>query len=427
MNSFFFDSDPFGASGGAVDTEEYYDILGVGKDATQKELRKAYLKLSLKHHPDKGGDVEEFKKITEAHEVLSDPVKRKSYDKYGKNGPTNAGFGGSSEDMFSSMFRGRRGRRQQSDEHGLRKKRSITHPIKVTLEELYVGKTVTLNISRKIIADITNPQEPVSLEKLKEAFSVCRACNGRGMTTQMRQLAPGMVQQMSMPCGQCNRTGMGLKDGYIETQGKQKVVIEIEKGTQHKAKIVREGLGDMVPGFLPGDMVFVITQQEHPLFKRKGHDLLVKKDISLKQALCGLRYEFQKLDGTTVIIDNTGPNAGCIQPNSIMVLEDLGMPKPGTTEIGRLFVNFNVVFPEGPLNRSVRDALRGALPTNPTLDSDDTTSETSSEDYQETYQLQYADPNTFGHMDAHERGAYDSDEEDNMPRGFPGGQQCRQM
>ena len=93
MNSFFFDSDPFGASGGAVDNDEYYEILGVGKDATPKELRKAYLQLSLKHHPDKGGDPEEFKKITEAHEALSDPVKRKNYDHFGKKGAAGGGGG----------------------------------------------------------------------------------------------------------------------------------------------------------------------------------------------------------------------------------------------------------------------------------------------------------------------------------------------
>ena len=305
MNSFFFDSDPFGASGGAVDNDEYYETLGVSKDATAKELRKAYLKLSLKHHPDKGGDVEEFKKITEAHEVLSDPVKRKNYDKFGKKGasgsPFGGGGGGSPEDMFSSMFGGRGGRRggrrgggAQQEEGGLRKEKSITHPVHVTLEELYVGKKVTLKITRKIIASVTTPKDPVPIQKLRDAFSVCLACNGRGASVKMQHLAPGVVQQMSMPCRQCNRTGMGLKEGYMETTIEQEVVVEVEKGMLHNTKIVRESLGDMHPGTQPGDLIFVVVQQEHPIYKRKGHDLLIKKDISLAQALCGLSYEVRE-------------------------------------------------------------------------------------------------------------------------------------
>ena len=118
-----------------------------------------------------------------------------------------------------------------------------------------------------------------------------------------------------------------------------------------------------------------------------------------------------------------------------MVVEDLGMPKPGTLEFGRLFVNFTVVFPETPLSRKEREAIRAAVPRIPHLDTDDdarepsapfATSSTGEEDkYHETFQLEHADPNTFGHMDADERGAYDSDED--MGGGFPGGGQCRQM
>ena len=271
MNSFFFDSDPFGASGGAVDNEEYYDILGVSKDCTAKELRKAYLKLSLKHHPDKGGDIEEFKKISEAHEVLSDPVKRKSYDKYGKGGAANSPFaGGGSNDMYSSFFGGmgaRGARRRSEEESGLRKQKSVTHPIRATLEELYVGKKTKMKITRKIIASVVAPTEPIPIGQLREVFDVCRACNGRGTTSHTRQLAPGMVQQVSLPCRQCNRTGMGLKDGYMETTAEHEVVVEVEKGSQHNTKIVKSGMGDMQPGTLPGDLVFVVAQTEHAVYK----------------------------------------------------------------------------------------------------------------------------------------------------------------
>jgi DnaJ family protein A protein 2 len=286
MNRFFFDSDPFGAVGAAVDNEEYYDILGVSKDATAKELRKAYLKLSLKHHPDKGGDVEEFKKITEAHEVLSDPQRRKNYDTHGKSGAGGGGGGGQSADDIFSMFSGGRargGRRGGGPDgsgggganggggadrdFGLRREQSVVHPLRLTLEELYTGKRVELNITRNIIASIMHPKDPVPEDKLREALASCPACGGKGMTVQTQQLAPGFVTQMPAPCRACNRKGWTLKEGYFETAIEVCVVVDVDKGTHHNTKITKHGMGDMHPGTLPGDLVFVVTQLEHPVYK----------------------------------------------------------------------------------------------------------------------------------------------------------------
>ena len=113
--SFFFGGDPFdghpgmGGGGGSrkpVDTQEYYDILGVGKDATSAQIKKAYRKLAIKNHPDKGGDPEKFKKISVAYDTLSDPEKKELYDKYGKEGVEQGGGGARNADDIFSMFFG---------------------------------------------------------------------------------------------------------------------------------------------------------------------------------------------------------------------------------------------------------------------------------------------------------------------------------
>jgi DnaJ family protein A protein 2 len=128
-----------------VDNKKYYDLLGVDKNATYDQIKKAYRKLAIKHHPDKGGDPEKFKEITNAYETLSDKDKRELYDQYGEEGVKQGGGGGHG-DIFSQMFGGGMGggmRRQ-----GPSKGKSVQHQIKVTLEEIYKGKTSKIAVNR---------------------------------------------------------------------------------------------------------------------------------------------------------------------------------------------------------------------------------------------------------------------------------------
>ena len=256
-----------GRGGGAPpDTEKLYEVLGVDKDADEKQIKKAYRKLAVKHHPDKGGDEQLFKEISAAYEVLSDPEKRQLYDKYGLEGVDNEGGPGGpgGDDLFSMFFGGQGGRRSA----GPRKGPSIQHPLKVSLEDLYNGKTVKLAINRKVIVGDSK---------------VCDRCKGQGVVMEVRQLGPGMITQMQRTCSQCNGQGTMAK-----TKNERKVVeVHIEKGATHNQKITFRGMADEMPGRETGDVHFIVQEKDHDLFKRKGADLLLQKDISLNQALTG--------------------------------------------------------------------------------------------------------------------------------------------
>jgi DnaJ homolog subfamily A member 2 len=255
--------------GAASDTTKLYETLEVEKTATAKEVKKAYFRLSKLHHPDKGGDEHKFKEINAAYEILSDQEKRDKYDKYGLEGvmddDDNAASRG--EDLFSMFFGGGGGRRSQRS--GPKKGPAVNHPIKVSLEDLYNGKTVKLAINRKVIVGDVN---------------ICKKCQGQGAIMEVRQLGPGMITQMQRTCPDCSGRG-----NSATTKSERKVLeVHIEKGMSNNSKITFAGAADEVPGMdEPGDVNFIVQEKEHDLFKRKGADLLLTKDISLNQALTG--------------------------------------------------------------------------------------------------------------------------------------------
>lgn len=247
------------------DTTKLYETLEIEKDASQKDVKKAYFRLSKLHHPDKGGDEHKFKEIAAAYEILSDPEKRKAYDQYGLEGVDDEGGAAArGEDLFSMFFGGSRGARRA----GPRKGPSVNHPIKASLEDLYNGKKVKLAINRKVIVG-----------ESKE----CEKCHGQGAVMEVRQIGPGMITQMQRTCDQCQGQGNTAK-----TKTERKILeVHIDKGMKNNQKISFRGMADEIPGRETGDINFIIQEKEHELFKRKGADLLVTKDISLNQAICG--------------------------------------------------------------------------------------------------------------------------------------------
>ena len=248
-----------------VDTTKLYETLEVEKDATPAQIKKAYRKLAVKHHPDKGGDEHKFKEISAAYEILSDEEKRKAYDKYGLEGVDDEGGAAQrGEDLFSMFFGGGGGSRRR----GPRKGPSVNHPIKVSLEDLYNGKTVKLAVNRKVIVGDTK---------------TCEKCGGQGAVMEVRQIGPGMITQMQRACPVCDGQGH-----IAQTKSERKVLeVHIEKGMKHNQKVSFRGMADEVPGVEAGDVNFIVQEKDHELFKRKGADLLVTKEVSLNQALCG--------------------------------------------------------------------------------------------------------------------------------------------
>jgi len=272
--------DPFGGMGGMgggdVDTDEYYNTLGVDKNATDSEIKKAYRKLAMKHHPDRGGDPDLFKEMTEAHTVLSDPEKRKRYDRGGKEAVEGGG---------GNPF-------QRRGSTSTKKGPSTTHVLKVTLEDLYCGKTKKMKMQRKTI-------------DREKGVQKCTTCKGQGVVIRQIRMGP-MIQQMQAPCEECNQ------EGFLYARKKTTEILEvnIQKGAPDGHKIVMRNKGDEIPDGDAGDIIFVLKQQEHDVYKRKGADLFIQQKISLVEALCGFSLDLPKLDGRKLLV-KTKPGQIC--------------------------------------------------------------------------------------------------------------------
>lgn len=356
-----------------VDTDAFYNLLGISKDADDATIKKAYRKLALKEHPDKGGDPEKFKAITRAYEVLSDANKRSIYDEYGEEGINGSadggGGGGDPGDMFSQLFggggRGRGG--GGGGGGGPRRGQDIVHPLEVSLEDLYTGRTVKLAVTRDAICKDCSGSggAPGVTEK------TCTDCRGRGMVTQVQMLGPGMMSQSTSPCTACKGQGRTIPaesrctgcSGKKTTKEKKVMEVNVDKGMKHGAKIVFRGQAGESPGVEPGDVIFVVQTKEHALFKRDGNDLFIEKEIPLVDALTGVAFPITHLDKRKLrIVSAPGE---IISPGSFKMLENSGMPIPGTggMRFGDLYVKFSVVFPpSGSLAPAARDNLKTLLP-----------------------------------------------------------------
>ncbi|CAL9231118.1 unnamed protein product [Arabidopsis halleri] len=348
------------------DNTKFYEILGVPKTASPEDLKKAYKKAAIKNHPDKGGDPEKFKELAQAYEVLSDPEKREIYDQYGEDA-LKEGMGGGSGghdpfDIFSSFFGnpfgdGSTRRRRQ------RRGEDVVHPLKVSLEDVYLGTTKKLSLSRKVLCSKCNGKGSKSGASMK-----CGGCQGSGMKVSIRQVGPGMIQQMQHACNDCKGTGETINDRDRCPQCKaEKVVSEkkvlevnVEKGMQHNQKITFNGQADEAPDTVTGDIVFVIQQKEHPKFKRKGDDLFVEHTLSLTEALCGFQFVLTHLDKRQLLIKS---NPGeVVKPDSYKAISDEGMPiyqRPFMK--GKLYIHFTVEFPDS-LSPDQTKAIEAVLP-----------------------------------------------------------------
>jgi len=304
---------------GEVDNSKFYEALGISRDATDQEIRKAYRAMAMKHHPDKGGDPEVFKDIQEAHEVLSDPEKRQRYDRYGEDGLNDDGP--SPEALFSQLFGGKgmgkgmgkgRGQRPRTDDQ--------MRPMWVTLEQIYCGVTRPLPVTRKVI----DPDAPT-----------CEACNGQGFVMRVIRMGP-MVKQETGPCPKCGKTVREVLDVFVE------------KGSPDGHKIVFHGKADECPGHEPGNFVVVVKQQEHPRFMRKGADLYMERDITLAEALTGFRLVIPHLDGRKLVV--TSKPGEVLQPQhggpALKAVRGGGMPiHQDPFNFGNLFLVLSIRFP----------------------------------------------------------------------------------
>ncbi|KER29937.1 DnaJ domain protein [Opisthorchis viverrini] len=343
---------------------KYYDVLGVHPNATPEEIKKAYRKLALQHHPDKSKDNgEKFKEISQAFEVISDPKKRRIYDEGGEQAIKEGGAEGSGfhnpMDIFEMFFGG--GGRSR----GPRRGKDAVYQLSVKLEELYNGCVRKLSITRNSICSKCDGRGGKS-----GAVQQCRTCRGTGVQTHIRQLGIGYVQQIQSTCSVCRgeREIIDPKDCCKTCEGKkvvrEKKVIEvpIDKGMADGESIKFAGEGDREPGLEPGDVIIVIDEQAHDRFVRRRTDLIYTMPLTLNEALCGFTRTIDTLDNRTLVL--TSKPGEVFTSSDYRAIEGEGMPRyKSPFEKGRLIVRFQVIFPPNnflPTNKL--NQLRELLP-----------------------------------------------------------------
>ncbi|EJU05619.1 hypothetical protein DACRYDRAFT_20055 [Dacryopinax primogenitus] len=353
-----------------VKETKLYDLLGVSPDASESELKKAYRQKALRAHPDKGGDPEIFKDLTQAYEVLSDPQKRGIYDRFGEAGLSESGGAGGvdAQDLFSQLFGGGGGPFGGGGffggggrPSGPRKGKDLVHRIHVSLEELYKGKTSKLSLNKHIICPKCNGKGG------KEgAVKTCPGCRGQGIKIVIRQLGP-MMQQIQQQCPDCDGTGeiINPKDRCKQCNGKktisEKKVLEvhIDKGMKGGETINFAGESDQAPDMIPGDVVIVIEEKKHDRFTRKGNDLVIEIEIDLLTALGGGQFAIPHLDERALMV--TIVPGEVIKDGAVKVIHGQGMPSRRHHDFGDLYVRMKVKFPES-IDPAVIPLLEKALP-----------------------------------------------------------------
>jgi len=332
----------------------YYDILGVKPNCGGDELKKAYRKLAMKYHPDKNpNEGEKFKQISQAYEVLTNPEKRAIYDQGGEQAIKDGGSGGgagfsSPMDIFDMFFGGnpfggggpRRGRRE-------RRGKDVVHQLSVSLEDLYKGAVRKLALEKNVICDKCEGRGGK-----KGAVDQCPTCRGSGMQVTVQHLGPGMIQHIQSACSECRGQGerINAKDRCKHCNGKKvnrerKILeVHIDKGMQDGQKITFNGEGDQEPGLEPGDIIIVLDERDHQVFKRSGNDLILRLKIELVEALCGFQKVVNTLDDRDLVI-TTIPGE-VVKPGDVKFVSGEGMPTYRSPfEKGRLIIQFSVDFP----------------------------------------------------------------------------------
>merc|ERR1712224_853642 len=284
-----------------VDTTKMNELLGVEKNATPQEIKKAYRKTVMKAHPDKGGDAEKFKEINMAYDILSNEDKRATYDKYGLEGLKDGGGPSGFEDIFGSFFGQGRGRRQQ--DNGAKKTKPMMQEVTIKLEDAYNGKVVKIPVKKRICCEACNGKGGKNIK-------TCPDCKGQGMKIKTQMLGPGMIQQSQVPCNLCKGEGKiyNKEDICQVCKGEKIKAVEktlecpIDKGVPNEKTILFAGEGNEAPGAMAGDLHIRISIKEHHIFERRGADLFMKKKISLLEALTGVNFKLKHLDGSELTI-----------------------------------------------------------------------------------------------------------------------------
>ena len=350
-------------------SEDFYEVLGVDRDATEDEISRAFRKQAAQHHPDVSDEPDaeaKFKKIQKAKDVLTDEDKRARYDQLGhdrftqaeKHGATGGGagpFGGGGGDPFGGVgdifeqFFGGGQRRQNGPQQG----RDLRTDLTIDLEEAHAGATKQLRLKRPRECDECHGAgHPPSAE-----VSRCPECDGRGQVTRIQQSPFGQVQQTTT-CRRCGGDGQLVDEQCTSCRGEgvvrreSSLSVEIPAGIRDGQTLRMDGEG--APGERggrSGDLLIDISITDHDTFERDGDDLHFREVISFPQAVFGDTVTIQTLDGEAEVEIPSGTQSG-----EVFVLSGYGMPRLRRRGHGDLHVTIQIMTPQR-LSADERDAL----------------------------------------------------------------------
>lgn len=278
---------------------DYYEILGVSRECSPDEIKKAFRQLALKYHPDRNSDdhsaEERFKEVNEAYSVLSDPDKRAQYDRFGHAGPAGQGFGDFSgvgvEDIINDFFGGIFGGAGTRVRRGA----DLRYNLTVTFEEAVFGTEKEIVVPRTAACGEcggSGARKGTRPEK-------CGACNGRGQVTMQQGFFA-----IRRTCGRCGGTGQVVKDpcgvcsGSGQIREKRPLKVKVPPGVESGTRLKLRGEGEAGPSGGPtGDLYVVLTVHDHPFFVREGADLFCEVPITFAQAALGTTIEVPTLSG----------------------------------------------------------------------------------------------------------------------------------
>lgn len=321
-------------------SKNYYDILGVNKTATQEEIKKAYRKKAVEHHPDKGGDENLFKEAAEAYEILSDPDKRKNYDTFGtteRRGSFNMeDIFSQFEDIFSGFGFGHKSSPQKRGSD-LRIKSSLL------INEVINGAQKKIKYNRQVYCSSCNGTGGKDI-------ITCNGCNGSGKKV-ISQITPfGRIQQTTV-CNECQGEGEKVKHRCVKchghgTESKEEIIdINIPPGAINGMQMTMKGYGNQIRNGISGDLYIVIEDIPDSKFKRDGVNLITEEWISISDAVLGSEME---IDSPTGSIKLKIPN-GC-DSGKIFNIKQRGIPilshNGSIVGYGDLLIKVNIKIPK---------------------------------------------------------------------------------
>ncbi|MCL2027444.1 MAG: molecular chaperone DnaJ [Bacteroidales bacterium] len=351
---------------------DYYEVLGVSKSATADEMKKAYRKLAMEHHPDRNpGDKaaeEKFKEAAEAYDVLSTPEKKAKYDQFGHAGMgANAGYGPGGMnmddifahfgDIFESAFGGSfggghfhqftggfgsSGRRQQQRRRTNRGT-DLRVRVKLSLEEIQKGVEKKIKVRKKIACDTCGGTGAAS----RDAFKTCETCKGMGQVTRVTNTFIGQMQQTSV-CPTCQGEGRIITqkckkcNGNGVMEGEEIITIRIPAGVENGMQLSIPGKGNAaVHGGMAGDLIVLVEELEHPIFERVQHNLHYNLFVNITEAVLGESVEVPTLDGKVRVKIDAGTQSG-----KLLRLRGKGLPAMNSYGTGDIIICVNIWTPQ---------------------------------------------------------------------------------